>query len=410
MSSIYNVVNGDTFESIARKKYGTEQNAGNISASNPGVNEPLTSGTVLTIPDIPGAPKDIQQNTSSNGVDEVALLIDGKRFNYWDKIRITDSLDSIDTVEFSAPFDVTLEGFKDTFRPFSFQSVVVTVGGEPIFTGTMLTPNPVIENGSKIISVNCYSTPGVLNDCTPPASSFPLEFSEQGLQEIISTLATPFSIAVDFQADQGAIFEQVAIEPDKKVLAFVVELLKQRNLILTNDSLGKLVIWQSVKVGKPVARLEQGFSPVLSVTPSFKPQQYHSDITGIDPVTVGLDGSQFTVKNPRLQGVVRPFTFNSPDTDDNTVKASVEAKAGRMFGDMVSYSVSVDTHRDSFGNRWKSNTTIILQAPDAMVYNEYEFIIRSVVFDKDDKTETAMLTLVLPGSFSGEIPINLPWD
>ena len=410
MSTTFSVIAGDTFESISRKKYGTEINASKIAAANPGVNEPLTGGTEIIIPNIPDAPKNQQQQTGSNTVEEMAVLIDGKRFKYWDKIRITDSLDTLATVEFSAPFDVNIPNFKDTFRPFSYKEVVVTIGGDPIFTGIMLTPKPVIENNAKIISVSCYSTPGVLNDCTPPASAFPLEFNGQGLQDIITKLVEPFGISVDFQGDPGAIFERVAIEPGKKILTFIIELLQQRNLVLSNDSKGRLVIWNSVETGVPVGKLEQGVSPVLSVTPSFTEQNYFSHVTGISPVDVGNEGSQFTVKNPQLPGVIRPFTFVVPDTIDSTVKAAVEAKAGRMFGNMVSYSVKVATHRDPSGNRWAANTSIMLRAPDAMIYNDYEFIIRSVEFDKDDKTETATLNLVLPGSFSGKIPTNLPWD
>lgn len=416
MSSTYNVIIGDTFDSISRKKYGTELNAGKIAAANPGVNEPLTAGTEIIIPNIPDAPKNQQHQTGSNAVEEMAVLINGKRFKFWDKIRITKSLDTLSTVEFSAPFDINIPNFKDTFRPFSYNDVVVTVGGDPIFTGTMLTPKPVIENGGKIVSISCYSTPGVLNDCTPPASMFNdgqnrLEFNGQGLLQIIPTLVEPFGISVDFQGDPGAIFEpRVAIDPGKKILTFIIELLQQRNLVLSDDEKGKLVIWNSIDVGAPVGKLDQGVSPVLSVTPFFTEQEYFSHITGIEPVVVGLAGSQFTVKNPQLPGVVRPFTFTAPDTTGSTVKAAVEAKAGRMFGNMVSYSVRVATHRDPSGNRWAANTSIMLRAPDAMIYNDYEFIIRSVEFDKDAKTETATLNLVLPGSFSGKIPNNLPWD
>ena len=410
MSTIYNIITDDTFDSISRKKYGTEINASKIAAANPGVNEPLAPGTEIIIPDIPDAPKNQQQQTGSNTVEEMAVLIDGKRFKYWDKIRITDSLDTLATVEFSAPFDVNIPNFKDTFRPFSYKEVVVTVGGDPIFTGTMLTPKPVIENNAKIISVSCYSTPGSLNDCTPPASAFPLEFNGQGLQDIITKLVEPFGVSVDFQGDPGAIFERVAIEPGKKIITFIIELLQQRNLVLSSDAKGKLVIWNSIETGAPVGKLEQGVSPVLSVTPSFTEQNYFSHVTGISPVDVGNEGSQFTVKNPQLTDVIRPFTFVVPDTIDSTVKAAVEAKAGRMFGNMVSYSVRVATHRNPSGNRWAANTSIMLRAPDAMIYNDYEFIIRSVEFDKDDKTKTATLNLVLPGSFSGKIPTNLPWD
>jgi len=410
LSTTYSVITGDTFESISRKKYGTEKEADRIARANPGVAEPLTAGTTLTVPVLPEAPQNLQQAADSSTDDEVAILIDGKRFRFWDKVRITRAIDTMDTVEFGAPFDADAPGFRDTFRPFSFKTVVITVGGTPLFTGTMVTVNPVLENAQKIISVSGYSLPGVLNDCTSPASSFPLEFDNQGLREIATAMAAPFGISVDFQADQGAVFERVASEPGKKVLAFLTELAKQRNLIISSSSRGKLTFLQSSEGGQPVARLQQGVAPVLSVTPFFSPQEYYSHITGIEPVVVGLAGSQFTVKNPRLLGVTRPLTFNAPDTLDADVKSAVEAKAGRMFGNMASYSVRVATWRDPSGKLWEPNTAIKLLAPDAMIYNEYEFIIRSIEFSRDRATETATLNLVIPGSFSGKVPEALPWD
>jgi len=410
LSTMYSVITGDTFESISRKKYGTEKEADRIARANPGVAEPLTAGTTLTVPVLPEAPQNLQQAADSSTDDEVAILIDGQRFRFWDKVRITRSIDTMDTVEFGAPFDSEAPGFRETFRPFSFKTVVITVGGTPLFTGTMVAVNPVLENAQKIISVSGYSLPGVLNDCTSPASSFPLEYDNQGLREIATALAAPFGISVDFQADQGAVFERVASEPGKKVLAFLTELAKQRNLIISSSSRGKLVFLQSAESGQPVARLQQGSAPVLSVTPFFSPQEYYSHITGIEPVVVGLAGSQFTVKNPRLLGVTRPLTFNAPDTLDADVKSAVEAKAGRMFGNMASYSVRVATWRDPSGKLWEPNTAIKLRAPDAMIYNEYKFIIRSIEFSRDRATETATLNLVIPGSFSGKVPGALPWD
>ena len=410
MFTTYSVITGDTFESISRKKYGTEKEADRIARANPGVAEPLTAGTTLTVPVLPDAPQNLQQAADSSTEDEVAILIDGKRFRFWDKVRITRAIDTMDTVEFGAPFDADAPGFRETFRPFSFKTVVITVGGTPLFTGTMVAVSPVVENAQKVISVSGYSLPGVLNDCTSPASSFPLEFDNQGLREIATAMAAPFGISVDFQADQGAVFERVASEPGKKVLAFLTELAKQRNLIISSSSRGKLNFLQSSEGGPPVARLQQGAAPILSVTPSFSPQEYYSHITGIEPVVVGQAGSQFTVKNPRLLGVTRPLTFKAPDTLAADVKSAVEAKAGRMFGNMASYSVRVATWRDPSSRLWEPNTTIKLLAPDAMIYKEYEFIIRSIEFSRDRATETATLNLVIPGSFSGKIPEALPWD
>lgn len=410
MSTTYNVIDGDTFEVISRKVYGVETESNRIAQANPGVAEPLTPGTIIIIPVIPDAPKNLQQNFLTTNPDEVAILIENNRFRFWDSMRVTRSIDAIDVIEFGAPLDVDIPSFRDTFKPFSYKDTVVTVGGVSLFTGTMVSVVPVVDTLKRIVTVGCYSIPGVLNDCTPPASTYPLEFNNQGLNDIANTLAGPFGVNVIFEVDQGATFERVAIKPDEKIFSFLSKLAKQRNLILTNDSIGNLTVWQSVTRGNPIARLQQGESPLISITPFFSAQDYYSHITGLDPVQIGSKGSQFTVRNSRLLGVVRPLTFTATDTNDSNIKSAVESKAGRMFGNLVSYTVKVSTWRDSSGELWEPNTTIILNAPDAMIYNDYEFIIRSVEFDKNSTTKTANLNLVLPGSFSGEIPDNLPWD
>ncbi len=267
MSITYNVIQGDTFENIARKQYGTEQEAGKIAAANPGVKEPLTPGILIIIPVVPGAPQNIKQQTPTKNENETALLIDGNRFRFWDSVRITRSIDTMDVVEFGAPFDSNIPSFRETFRPFSYRAVEVTVGGDVLFTGTLIGVDPVLENNKKIISASCYSLPGILSDCTPPASAYPLEFNNQGFQEIVKKLVEPFGLSVDFRADQGAIFERVALDPSKKIIAFLIELANQRNLILSSNQFGELLVWKSVTPGKPVARLEQGVTPLLSVSP-----------------------------------------------------------------------------------------------------------------------------------------------
>ena len=404
------MIAGDTFESISRKVYGTEQRSGWIVRSNPGVTEPLTVGIALAIPDIPEAPKDAVANIPANDIDEVAVRIDGQRFRFWENIRVTRTIDSMAKIEFSAPFDHTAPGFKETFRPVSYKPLSVTIGGEPFFSGTMVSLVPVIAPENKTISVSGYSKPGVLNDCPPPASAFPLEFNGQKLDAISERIAGFFGIGVEFKDDPGAVFPRVACDAGRKALAFLIELAKQRNLIISNDASGNVLFWRSVEGGSPVARLRQGESPLVSVSPQFSPQEYYSQITGIEPIIAGLKGQQHTAKNTFLEGVIRPLTFNTPDTAGADITAAVSAKMGRMFGNVATYTIGVDTWRDFSGNLWAPNTTLKLLAPDAMVYNEYEFLIREVELSRDRASKIATLQLVFPGSFSGKIPESLPWD
>ena len=122
LSGMYSVQLGDTFESISRKQYGTETEALRISQANPGTSEPLSAGTVLSIPVLPGAPQDIPARAPVDGIDEVAVLIDGKRFRFWEGISVSRSMDQMDTVELAAPFDADAPGFRETFTPFSYNS------------------------------------------------------------------------------------------------------------------------------------------------------------------------------------------------------------------------------------------------------------------------------------------------
>ena len=408
--SKYTVVTGDTFEAISRKVYGTEDDASLIQRSNPGAAEPLIVGTTLSVPARPEAPTIVAGNAPAQRDNEVALNINGERFRFWESVRIKRSLDTFDSIQFNAPFEAENSAFKETFKPFSYHPITVTVGGAPLFTGVMLAPLPSMEANKRIVSVTGYSLPGVLNDCNSPSSDFPLEFNGQKIGDIARTICAPFGLSVEVTAGEGPVFERVASEPAKKAYAFLATLARQRNSVIASTPTGKLLVQQSVTVGRPVARLAQGSAPVIAVTPEFRPQEYHSHITGIQPAIVGVGGGKYTVKNPRLEGVIRPFNFTAEDTLTADIKEATEAKAGRMFANAVSYFVLVSTLRDLAGNLWAPNTTITLNAPGAMVYSDYEFIVRSVEFIQENNAESAILTLVLPGAFDGKIPEAMPWD
>lgn len=406
----YTIIAGDTFETVARKEYGTEVEASLIAKANPGVSEPLTVGTTIVIPDRTNAPEILPPSVSAVSENEVSLSIEKTRFRFWSGMTIIRPMDTFDTLEFTAPFESSNADFKAIFAPFSYKTISIAIGSTPLFTGVMLAPIPSLGPEGKTVSVSGYSLPSVINDCNMPASAFPLEFNGQGLQDIAEVVASYFGLSVEFRDQQGPIFESVAADPTEKAFAFLTKLAQQRNFVISSSPRGRLVFQRSVTPGKPVARLSQGLAPLVSVTPSFKPQGYYTHITGLAPAVVGVDGSQYTVENPRLQGVIRPHTFKADDTEGANVKEAVEAKMGRMFADTVSYSIQVSTWRDALGNLWKPNTTITLLAPGAMVYSEYEFIVRSVTFSKDDNSESATFKLVLPGAFNGQSPETMPWD
>jgi prophage tail gpP-like protein len=410
---------GESYEDIARRVYGDSQEAYRLREANPGVDqltsgstvvEALPGGTVVFVPPLPEDSGDRRLWPEEEEPDAIGFFIRRRRFRFWTTVSITRSVDSMDTIELSAPFEESARDFKTSFRPFSYADMSVTVGGERLFTGTMLNATPVVTSSSKTFAIQGYSTPGVLGDCTAPSSGVPLEFRDQKINEIAAKLAGFFGINVDLRGDAGTPFgPEVQLNGARKILEFLIELAVQRNLIISSSQIGDLIL-QRVAQSDPVTNLTQGQSPLLTVEPQFQAQHYYSHLTGIQPTVLAVGaGTATTAINPHIT-TLRTLTFRTPDTDNPDGTEAVNSKMGRMFGDAVKYVITVATWRDSNGNLWEPGSTISLLAPDAMIYRRYQFIIREVRFTATATLRTSTLELVLPGSLSGEIPETLPWD
>lgn len=358
-------------------------------------------------------------------------MIGGKSFAHWFDLEVKLSVDAFDAVSFSAPFEPDRKDFRELFKPFSFQPVDLKLNGDPLFTGTMIGVEPRVDANSKTVAITCYSLPGVLCDCTAPtgfghkgrrsrAGAIPLEFTKLTLREIARQLCEPFGIPIEFRHDPGAPFEKVAIKIEQKIHEFLVELAKQRGLVMTNNEDGSLLFWQSIKRGAPVAQLVEGIAPVSSVQATFSPQEYYSEATGYAPAKHRKSGGCYTVLNKWLgKGIddgtdpinnFRPISWKFDDTERQDAPAATKAKIARMFANMASFVIEdIPTWRDPDGRLWDPNTSLTLTAPGAMIYRETELLIREVTLRQNKDKLSASLGLVLPGAFSGEMPETLPW-
>ncbi len=416
--STYVVVNGDNFGLISRKVYGEESKAALLARANPGIVEPLSHGTIVNVPADPTAPQNLPQQLTSNDPSQVTISIKDaitgqtRQFTFWESVTITRSIDSMSTIAVRAPFDPDVQAMRDFFRPFTFNQITVSVGGNPLFIGTIVNIVPQLTETNLIVQITAYSLPGILADCHPSVNG-PITYEGANLEAIAVDMAAAFGVRVQFFDPPGDIFEEVTAKPTSSVLSFLQELAKQRNLVIGDTRDGWLLFQRSTDLGSPVARLQQGLSPLSSVTPKFNGQKVYSSITGIGTIKPGdpdseTDEGAFTVQTGIAGG--RTFNFVVKDTEITSLEDTVNAKVGRMYGNMVTYACKFPTWFDPFGTVWSPNTSIKLLAPGAMIYTEYEFIVRSVQLLRSADAENAIVNVVLPGSFSGEIPESLPWD
>jgi prophage tail gpP-like protein len=367
--------------------------------------------------------------------NEIALRIGGERIAFWSEIEIGLHLDSYSTCDVKAPYEPDREEFRKAFKPFSYQSYDVMRGGKPLFTGTLVGIDPEITPSMSGVVGSGYAKPGALADCTLP-QGIEREFRKMTLRDIALAVTQMFGLDVEFRGDPGADFTpgglelaatpraqveaQVAgdsgakfnkqkIEVTQKVHDFLESLAQQRNFVMSNTPEGALLFWRSTKGGAPRARLKSSKQPVVSIKPKFSVQNYFSELTGYS-TSRRKRRTKHTERNPWLPtSIFRPTAKIFNDVEAGDIPEATRAELGRMFGQAVAWEVHVPTWTDPQGALWEPNTTITLFAPDAMIYRETELVVRSAVLRTDKVSESATLTVVLPGAFSGEIPKELPW-
>lgn len=422
MSRTYTVQRGDWWRKISLIHYGDSEKFQQIINANPQMagrkkaddgTPYLYTGDLVIIPDdVSDLKTEIPESIQNVNDNAISILIDGKLFSFFTSYEMTFSIDSIDTFSFSAPFDSSSLLYREAFRPFSYKPVSIYYGQQLILTGVLLAPQSEANPDSKTLTITGYSKPGILNDCMMPITSFPLEFNNQSLQQITNKVCQPYGIKNQFISSSGNIFEKVAIEIENRVLEFLIPLAKQRGLLTTNDEYGKLIFWKS-ESGSPVANFKQGELPFISCSPNFDYQNFYSHITAISKTTELEDSAQKTYINNYLvnRGINRHYNYKEEDVTSSELQQAVKEKAGRMFGESASYSLTVQGHKDKNGNLYKKNTIITLLAKDAMIYRESNFLIKGLTMSRSsDGGDITNFDLVLPGAYTGEIPEVFPWE
>jgi prophage tail gpP-like protein len=233
------------------------------------------------------------------------------------------------------------------------------------------------------------------------------------LLDISNQIAAYYGLLVESLGVGGSNFGKVKLDIEETPFSFLSELARQRGAIISNTPEGFLRLWKAVKTGDPVARLAEGSQPVLKVAAAFSPQEYFSEITGFGRAKKKKRGGKYTLHNPLLHGAlhpIRPKCFAMGDTEPGDVPSATTAKMSRMFGNVASYTIDLATWRDPQGELWAENTTVMLAAPQAMIYGEFEFLIRTVNLHQDENSSNAQLGVVLPGAFSDGLPDRLPWE
>jgi len=426
MSRVHKVKQGDTLGAIAVRYLGSSSKWPKITGANPQLasrrkasdGSPLIyEGDDLIIPEDETAARPTSTHTETIAItdaeQDITIKIDGKKFTGFTGYELNLAYDTFDTFSFSAPYCDAMNELRDAIVPFAFKPCEIYYDGALVLKGTLLTPDPELSDKSGEITLQGYPLCGILNDSMIPPTKYPLECMGINMKGIANAACDPYNIPVVFDGDIGPDFTEVSIEPTEKIMDFLTKLAKQRNLLFSNTPKGELLFF-TAKKEKAFISFSEGKPPMLSVKPKFAAQDFYSHITGFTKTDAEYPSYSFTLENKYLinKGIMRHHSTTIEDAEnENDLANSVKAYAGRMFADCVSFELECDGHHNADGELFKKGMTVCVSAPTAMITRETNFIARNTKLVRNAETgKTATLTLVLPGSYTGELPEAFPWE
>jgi prophage tail gpP-like protein len=400
LSTTFKTQGGESWGDIARQTTGDDLDSAAIQRANPGQRAPLPAGVVVQIPGNTGA---FKKRLTKDGFE---LLINGNSIGTIDGVSIASSIDAISKIGFSVPNEGATRAL---FPPLSSSGILAGYNRQTAFTGVTESP----RTAADVITVGGYSFPGTLEESTAPASAFPLEFKDLNLREIVQQVVEPLSVNFTFDGSPGARFSKVDIKQTDKILPFLSGLALQRGFVISDDPEGNLIFWKGKETGQTILDLDENNQPIIGFPQVvIEEKKYFSSVTGIIPAKSKgkKPGERFTVENPAKTSIVRPFNFEAKDIDEGELETVVNAKAARMFADVVSVVVNLATVTDKSGNLIEKNQLVSLFSPKNNINTPYDFLIKDVVLNFEADRKTSQLKLVMPGVYSGKIPEFFPWE
>lgn len=342
--------------------------------------------------------------------NKIVIKVKGVELQTWLSVRLQRNFDSVDTLSISYPFDPKNETLKEVFKPCSFNECRVFYDGKLLFVGVLLDVRTRFDSNQVVEEASFYALSGNLIDCNFPASSTKLQFDNQTIKTIFTQIADQFNLNLTFAAEAGGSFDKVACRPDQKIFDFMIDLAKQRGLILSSLANGGILVRKGKENGTLVAKLEEGLPPLVSVTNNPNSRNYFSEVTAC---TTGRSkdniNAKYTSNNNKLD-FLRPMIKVAKDTDTGSIKNASEGLLGRMFASSINYTIVVPSWENSLNKVFETNTFVQIKAPSVRIYQPYTLMIKQAELIADNNQELTSLTCVLPSSYSNKVPETLPWD
>ncbi|MCE3278028.1 MAG: hypothetical protein K0S44_219 [Bacteroidetes bacterium] len=306
-----------------------------------------------------------------------------------------------------------------------FHEATLEHNGETLLTGFILSQGFNKESQKQLASFGGYSKSGVFADCEIPTDLYPLQSDKLTLKEICERIAAKFhlkvivdqsavsqsnGVAKSIKEKADTVIEKSTASEAQNIKSYLTELTTQRNIVLSHDEFGNIVLTAAKTNQKPLFHVgEDEGIPATNISMTFNGQSIHSHITVLTQASSkGGNAGEYTIRNPYcpVAFVYRPKVVTMTSGDDITVEDFAKQVLAAELKDAIKVSVTLD--RWDINNKLiKPNNIITLKSRENFIYNTTEFFIDEVSYNGNEKENTCVLTCVLPEVYNGKTPKNI---
>ena len=352
------------------------------------------------------------------------VKIAGKEINFFTNGKITLKLDSIgSTFEFSSHFVANSVEHQELFKPLQYKLVeFYNSENKLIFTGTIL--NHVFRSDSKrnLVVFSGYSKCGILEDVTIPVKDYPLESNNRSLLDIGTRLCGLYGIKLSvikgvsnivntgvkspkglkektdlesLKAKSKSVFGRTSAGPTESIKDYLAKLCSQKNIILSHDAKGDVVLFQPEYDQKPAFFFTKGNTLEMSL--SFNGQALHSEINIVSQPGDDNEGVSITDRAINtLIPVYRPTTKVLTSGEETDTK---QAAKNELAAELKAIQLSL---------KLQGIFDTVYPGEIVNVHNHYiycyaynRFMVESIDYNFDEKEDTTTINCLIPEAFTG---------
>jgi len=320
------------------------------------------------------------------------ITINGIKYQYFSDLKLSLNYTGfVSTFSFNAPFDPDIELHRSIFKPLGYQTVKIYYNDELLLTGNIVNHKIEDQATPTNAAFSGYSKSGILQDVSIPTSLYPLQSKDRTLREIVDRLVSPFNISVKYiNAYEADIkYSDTVADQGNSVGAYIHKLCEQRDLRLSHDVYGNLVISKPVYPGI-FTNFTDNYRAVNSNI-SVDGQAMYSQLTAIRQASIGNDvQAQSSASFPIT---FRPLVQVQQDGEHG----DIEKMAASMLSN-TARAISLNLHLDRWTNYdnkiYKPGYVVGYQNSQLGIYSSVNMFIESVELYEENKLEVSNISLI----------------